>query len=111
MPIILISLRMSKRIGATQGKVPTSEKTTAGSRKKRKSSPEEEKQDSPVRVTGPLKEQEATAASEEESEDSGTLNLPEKISKLKKILNFRNHLPERDESRCPRRRSKIHQRE
>ena len=47
-----------------------------------------------ARETSPLKEQEAAAASEEESEDSGTLNLPEKFSKPKKVLNFRNHFPE-----------------
>ena len=85
---------MAKRIGTTQGKVPIPEKTSVGTRKRTKSLPEEEKQNSPVRVTGPLKEQEATAASEEELEDSGTLNLPETFSKPKKVFNFRNLFPE-----------------
>ena len=91
------SLRMQKtRIGTTQGKVP-SEKT----RKRRKSLPEEEKRNSPARETSPLKEQGAAAASEEESEDSGTLNLPEKISKPKKVLSFRNHFSESGRSIRP----------
>ena len=91
---------MAKRIGATQGKVPSEKTIVMKTKKRRKSLPDEEKQ-SPARETSPLKEQEAAAASEEGSEDSGTINLPVDISKPKKVLKFRNYFPERGRSIRP----------
>ena len=88
---------MSKKIGATQGKAPPEVKT----KKKRKSLPGEEKQNSSAKETSPLKEQEAAAASEEGSEDSGAINLPVEILKPKKVLKFRNYFPERGRSFRP----------
>ena len=82
---------MSKSGGAKQGRVPI-EKTPAESRKKRKSS-EQEKQNSPSGVAVPPPAEKTSPASQPESEDSGDLDLPEKISKPKKVLNFRNHFP------------------
>ena len=89
---------MHKRTGGSQGKAPTTESKT---KKKRKSLPGEEKQDSSAKETSPLKEQEAAAASDEGSEDSGAINLPVEILKPKKVLNFRNYFPERGRSIRP----------
>ena len=95
---------MSKNKEAKEGRVPI-EKTPAESRKKRKSS-EQEKQNSPLRGAVPPPAEKTSpasaSASQPESEDSGDLELPEKISKPKKVLNFRNHFPASARSCRPR---------
>ena len=88
---------MHKRTGGSLGKAPT----TGTTKKKRKSLPGEEKQDSPAKERSPLKEQEAAAASDAGSEDSGAINLPVEILKPKKVLKFRNYFPERGRSIRP----------
>ena len=86
--------------GTKQGRVPP-EKTPAESRKKRKSQ-DQEKQNSPSIVAVPPPAEKTSPASQQESEDSGDLDLPEKISKPKKVLNFRNHFPASARSCRPR---------
>ena len=83
--------RMSTKGGAKIVPKQISENTT----KKRKSS-SNEKQKSPLSVAAPPQAVVASpaSASQSESEDSGDLELPERTSKPKKVLNFRNHFPE-----------------
>ena len=82
---------MSKQ-GAKHGRAPN-EKPIAESKKKSRKSSGEEKQNSPSRVEVPPPAERTSPASQQESVDSGELELPEQFSKPKKVLNFRNHFP------------------
>ena len=84
---------MSKAAKGTKlGRAPT-EETPVENRKKSRKSRDEEKQGSPLRVEAPPSAEKTSPASQQESEDSGVLDLPQRISKPKKVLNFRNYFP------------------
>ena len=80
---------MSKNSKTKEGRVP-SEKLLVDSKRKRKQ-PEEEKDNSHSKVAVPPPVDRASPASQHESEDSGELDLPEKIAKPGRVLNFRNY--------------------
>ena len=82
---------MSKAKAAKDGRAPV-EKLPAESRRKRKSL-YEEKENSPSKVAVPPAVERTNPSSQHESEDSGVLELPEKIAKPRKALNFRNYFP------------------
>ena len=83
---------MAKAKAAKDGRVPVEKLILAESKRKRKQ-PEEDKENSPSKVAVPPPVDSASPASQHGSEDSGELELPEKIAKPKKVLNFRNHFP------------------
>ena len=84
---------MSKGAKGTKQVRVTPEEIPAESRKKSRKSSEQEKQNSPLAVKAPSPAEKTSPASQQESEDSGALDLPDKSSKPKKVLNFRNHFP------------------
>ena len=82
---------MSKAKAAKDGRAPV-EKLLAESKRKRKSL-DEGKENSPSKAAVPPPVERTSPASQHESEDSGELELPEKIAKPGKVLNFRNYFP------------------
>ena len=83
---------MSKAKQAKDGRVPAEKLIIAESKRKRKLV-EDPKENSPAKEAVPPTVETTSPASQHGAEDSGELELPEKIAKPKKVLNFRNHFP------------------
>ena len=81
---------MSKAKQAKDGRVPAEKLIIAESKRKRKLV-EDPKENSPSKEAVPPPVDRASPASQHESEDSGELDLPEKIAKPGRVLNFRNY--------------------